>query len=129
MTDDEFLEALTELEEVLTDNGRRASLIKKRIAQLRRLRAKDVPYTELVTGEAGPLIVHLLTESSTALDSCGANVRRAEAKALYAEGLTMEQIAKSFGVTRQRVSALLRKALKDPRSAGEGDPPGSRPPL
>jgi hypothetical protein len=108
-TGDEFLEALTALEEVLADNGRRATLIKKRIAQLRRLRARDVPYTELVVGEDGPLIVHLLTASSAALDTCGANVRRAEAKALYAEGLTMEQIAHSFGVTRQRVSALLRK--------------------
>jgi hypothetical protein len=115
MSDDEFLEALTALEEVLADNGRRAGLIKKRIAQLRRLRARDVPYTELVISEDGPLIVQLLTESSTALDSCGANVRRAEAEALYAEGLTMERIAKSFGVTRQRVSALLRKGPTGPR--------------
>jgi DNA-binding transcriptional regulator LsrR (DeoR family) len=37
-------------------------------------------------------------------------VRRAEAQALYAEGMTMEQIADRFGVTRQRVSTLLRKA-------------------
>jgi Homeodomain-like domain len=106
---DEFLEALVALEEVLADNGKRATLIKKRIAQLRRLRARDTPYAELVASEDGPLIVQLLTESSTKLDTCGATVRRAEAKALYAEGLTMEQIAKSFGVTRQRVSALLRK--------------------
>jgi hypothetical protein len=112
---DEFLEALTALEEVLADNGRRASLIKKRIAQLRRSRARDVPYTALVASEDGPLIVHLLTQSSAALDISGANVRRAEAEALYAEGLTMEQIAKSFGVTRQRVSALLRKGPEDRR--------------
>jgi DNA-directed RNA polymerase specialized sigma24 family protein len=115
MSDDEFLESLTALEEVLADNGRRATLIKKRIAQLRRLRARDVSYTELVTSEDEPLIVQLLTESSAALDTCGANVRRAEAQALYAEGLTMEQIARRFGVTRQRVSALLRKAPKDSR--------------
>jgi hypothetical protein len=107
-SDDEFLEALAALEEVLADNGKRAGLIKKRIAQLRRLRAREMPYTELVVSGDGPLIVQLLTASSMALDSCGANVRRAEARALYAEGLTMEQIAKSFGVTRQRVSALLR---------------------
>jgi DNA-directed RNA polymerase sigma subunit (sigma70/sigma32) len=115
MTGDEFLEALTALEDVLADNGRRASLIKKRIAQLRRLRARDVPYAELVGSEHEPLIVQLVTESTAALDTSGANVRRAEARALYAEGLTMEQIAKSFGVTRQRVSALLRKGPKDPR--------------
>jgi hypothetical protein len=114
-SDDELLEALTALEKVLADNGRRTSLIKKRIAQLRRLRARDVPYTELVASEDGPLIVHLLTQSSAALDTSGANVRRAEAEALYAEGLTMEQIAKSFGVTRQRVSALLRNSPKHAR--------------
>jgi hypothetical protein len=111
---DELLEALTALEEALADNERRARLIKRRIAQLRRSRAKDVPYTDLVTSENGPLIVHLLTESSAALDTSGAGVRRAEAEALYAEGQTMEQIAKSFGVTRQRVSALLRRG-KDQR--------------
>jgi DNA invertase Pin-like site-specific DNA recombinase len=111
-SNDEFLEALAALEEILADNGKRASLIKKRIAQLRRLRAKDMSYTELVARKDGPLIVQLLTESSTALDSSGASVRRAEAKALYAEGLTMEEIAKSFGVTRQRVSALLRKGAQ-----------------
>lgn len=110
LNEDEFLEALKALEDVLADNGRRTSLIKKRIAQLRRSRSRDVPYAELVGNEHAPLIVHLLTESSAALDTAGANVRRAEAEALYAEGLTMEQIAESFGVTRQRVSALLRKS-------------------
>jgi hypothetical protein len=115
MTDDELLEALTALEKVLADNARRASLIKKRIAQLRRSRARDVPYAELVGREQGPLIVQLLTEGSAALDTAGANVRRAEAEALYAEGLTMEQIAESFGVTRQRVSALLNKGPKGQR--------------
>jgi DNA-directed RNA polymerase specialized sigma24 family protein len=110
MAEDDFLHALTALEEVLADNSTRETLIRKRIARLRKLRARGVPYAETVSSEDGPLIVQLLTESSTALDSCGANVRRAEAQALYAEGLTMEQIAERFGVTRQRVSAVLRKA-------------------
>jgi hypothetical protein len=112
MAKDEFLEALTALEDVLGDHATRAGLIKKRIAQIRRLRAKGASYTEIVSSKDGPLIVQLLTESSVALDTSGANVRRAEARALYAEGLTMEQIAERFGVTRQRVSALLRKAFE-----------------
>ena len=45
-----------------------------------------------------------------ALAEFGARVRRAEAVALYGEGMTMEEIAEKFGVTRQRVSALLRDA-------------------
>ena len=110
MAEDAFLETLTALEHTLADNERRATLIKKRIAQLRRSRSKGASYAEIVSSKDGPLIVQLLTESSTALDTSGANVRRAEALALYAEGLTMEQIAKRFGVTRQRISTLLRKA-------------------
>jgi DNA-directed RNA polymerase sigma subunit (sigma70/sigma32) len=112
VAEDHFLEALMALEDVLADNGRRASLIKKRIAKLRRLRSRGAPYAEIVSSNDEPLIVQLITESSTALDTSGANVRRAEAHALYAEGLTMEQIAERFGVTRQRVSTLLRKATK-----------------
>jgi hypothetical protein len=111
MAEDEFLEALTALEQVLADHGRRAKLINKRIAEIRRLRSKGASYTEIVSSKDSPLIVQLLTESSTALDRCGANVRRAEAHALYREGLTMEQIGERFGVTRQRVSTLLRKTL------------------
>jgi DNA-directed RNA polymerase specialized sigma24 family protein len=110
VAEDAFLEALGALEDVLAENSKRASLIKKRIARIRKSRSKGVPYVETVFSEHGPLIVHLLTESSAALDSCGGNVRRAEAEALYAEGLTMEQIAERFGVTRQRVSTLLRRA-------------------
>jgi hypothetical protein len=109
MADDAFLEALTVLDEALADNQQRAKLIKRRIAELRRLRANGTSYAEIVSSRNGPLLVQLLTESSTALDTSGANVRRAEAQALYAEGLTMEQIAEHFGVSRQRVSALLRK--------------------
>ena len=89
-------EALTALEHTLADNQKRATLIKKRIAQLRRLRARGASYAEVVSIRDGPLIVQLLTESSKALDTSGANVRRAEAYALYAEGLTMEQIAERF---------------------------------
>jgi hypothetical protein len=109
MADDAFLKALTALEATLADNHERTKLIKKRITQLRRLRANGTSYAEIVATRDGPLLVQLLTESSTALDTSGASVRRAEARALYAEGLTMDQIADGFGVTRQRVSTLLRK--------------------
>ena len=74
------------------------------------MRAKGASLAEIVAVRDGPLIVQLFTESSAALDTSGASVRRAEARALYAEGLTMDEIAERFGVTRQRVSDLLRKA-------------------
>jgi hypothetical protein len=110
MVEDPFLRALIALEDVIADNDRRATLIKKRMARIRKARARGVPYSDAVADEDGPLIVQLLTESSAALDTSGATVRRAEAQALYSEGMTMDQIARHFGVTRQRVSALLRRS-------------------
>ena len=108
MAEDEFLEALKSLEQTLADNQKRATLIKRRIAQLRRMRSRGASYAEMVSISDGPLIVQLLTESSKALDTSGAHVRRVEAQALYDEGMTMEQIAERCGVTRQRVSTLLK---------------------
>ena len=113
MTEDPFLEALTALERVLGENDQRAKQIRRRIAQVRRQRSGGAEYSEIVASEDGPLVVQLLTESSTSLDIAGAQVRRAEAHALYAEGLTMEQIAEVFGVSRQRVSTLLRKGRNE----------------
>jgi transposase len=49
-----------------------------------------------------------VTRNIEALQEAGARVRREEARALHAGGLSMEAIARHFGVTRQRVSALLR---------------------
>ena len=63
MAQDAFLEALTALEDTLADNQKRTTLIKKRIAQLRRLRSKGASYAESVDGRDGPLIVQLLTDS------------------------------------------------------------------
>lgn len=95
---------------MLDANAERADLIRRRIAAIRKMRAEGRPYSEIVVAERRPLIVQLLTESATAIDRCGAAVRRTEARALHEEGLTMDRIAELFGVSRQRVSALLRGA-------------------
>ncbi len=112
---DSFLRALTDLDRALDDNVARAKAMKKRIAQIQRQRAAGKSYTEIVDTKDAPLIVRLLTESAQALDTTGARVRRAVALALHEEGMTMEQIAAKFGVTRQRISGLLSDARSDPR--------------
>lgn len=111
---DSFLRALSDLDEALDANIARTRLMKRRIAQIERERAAGASYREIVDGETSPLIVQLLTESRRALDDAGARVRRTEALALHEEGMTMEQIAAKFGVTRQRVSGLLSAARSDP---------------
>lgn len=106
--DDPILEALDALEEALKANAVRTDIILERIARVRELRANGAKYVDLAGSEPGPPIVQLVTASATALDHYGVRLRRAAAQVLYNEGLTMEQIAAAFGVTRQRVSALLK---------------------
>jgi Sigma-70, region 4 len=108
MARDPVLESLDRLEQAVTANADRAARIKRRIEHIRRERAAGRGYREIVTAEEPPLIVQLVTQSATALDQFGVQLRRTEAQALYDEGLTMEQIADLFGVTRQRVSTLLK---------------------
>jgi DNA-directed RNA polymerase sigma subunit (sigma70/sigma32) len=107
---DPLLSALSDLDREIGENIERASLMKRRIAQIRRDRAAGRSYREIVEAEEGALFARLLSESRRALDDTGARVRRTEALALHDEGMTMEQIAEMFGVTRQRVSGLLRDA-------------------
>jgi len=105
---DPVLEALTALEAALDDNAHRHDQMHARIAMIREQRAAGRSWRELVPDERQPLIVQLLTECRQALDRAGVEVRRAEAQCLHREGMTMDEIAHHFGVTRQRVSAILR---------------------
>jgi predicted transcriptional regulator len=117
VTDDALGKALLDLDRVLDRNLERITLIKRRIAQIQRQHADGLSYTQIVELARSPLLVQLITESRQTLDGCGARVRRAEALALHEEGMTMEQIAGRFGVTRQRVSALLREARRETASS------------
>jgi len=106
---DAFMEALDELDRALDDSLEMTHRMKRRIADLRAARARHLPLREIVPQEEAPLLVQLLTQTTNLLHSYGNRVRRTEARALHEEGMTMDEIAKLFGVTRQRVSALLRE--------------------
>jgi hypothetical protein len=104
-----FLAALRQLHRALDENIDRAHRMKRRIVELENACVTGRPISEIVLGETTPLLVQLLTESADALHEHGSRVRRTEARALHREGMTMDQIAQLFGVSRQRVSALLRE--------------------
>jgi transcriptional regulator with XRE-family HTH domain len=102
------MQALDDLDRALDDSVDMTRRVKERIAEIRAARARGQSMSEIVPQEETPLIVQLLTEITNLLHSYGNRVRRTEARALHQEGMTMEEIARLFGVTRQRVSALLR---------------------
>jgi hypothetical protein len=107
---DPVLAGFDDLERVLEENARRAEAMRERMTWIRERRAEGLSWRELVPAEVRPLVVELLSDSTLALDRIGARVRRAEAKLLYDDGMTMDEIARYFGVSRQRVSGLLREA-------------------
>ncbi len=114
--DDSFLRALSDLSDALDANVARVELIKRQIAEIQRERAAGKSYREIVDAEDDDsLVVKLVSQNLRTLDDVGARVRRTKALVLHNEGMTMDQIAAKFGVTRQRVSSLLREARSDPR--------------
>ncbi|HVL96881.1 MAG TPA: hypothetical protein VM266_13570 [Solirubrobacteraceae bacterium] len=109
-----FLAALDDLERALDANEELTARMRQRMAAIRAGCASGRPLSEVIAVEKPPLIVQLLSESAALVQATGARVRRTEAHALYREGLTMDRIARLFGVTRQRVSALLREPAPPP---------------
>lgn len=105
---DAFVEALDALDRALDVNVVRALRMRTRIKELQKACATGRPISDIIPEESAPLIVELLTQNTETLHTYGSQVRRAEARVLHAEGMPMEQIARLFGVTRQRVSTLLR---------------------
>ena len=106
---DIFLTTLDDLLIATDANVERANLIKERIDDLRSQVASGVSVAQALATEPTPLIVELITENISSLQEVGARLRWSEASLLREEGMTAADIARLFGVSRQRVSALLNK--------------------
>lgn len=106
--DDPVLAALDALDDALATANAGTARMRRRLATLREERVAGRGYGEIVAAEPAPRLVEMLSHATRDLDAAGAAVRRAAARALHDEGMTMDEIATFFGVSRQRVSALLR---------------------
>ena len=94
-------------------------MLSARAARMRAARAGGAPWREVVDGEERPLIAEMLTDTISRFESAGTRFRRAKARALHEEGMTMDQIASLFGVTRQRISVLLQPRPSNSPPAGD----------
>ena len=104
-----LLAALTQLESAAHDNVERSRKLQRRARYLHERLQEGDSLRDLVEAEPTPRMVELLSTNMATLETAGAEFRAAEALALRAEGLTIEAIAELFGVTRQRISALLKQ--------------------
>ena len=106
--EDEALAALMRLVAVTDGVLATLELVEQRAKFIADRRLEGIPWGEIVPLEQRPLVVELTADAMQRLAEASADFRRGEARALYAEGHTMDAIAALFGVTRQRVSSLLR---------------------
>ena len=100
---EDLLASLNRICEPRTKIGRRASLIRRR-------RELGDPYSVIVPDEEPPLIIERAREGLNDLIVAAGRLQRAEAQALYAEGMSMDRIGALFGVSRQRVADFVRHA-------------------
>lgn len=105
----ELESALQELSDALRDNAQRNSEVLGRIEAVLAQLAAGSTVAEITHREHRPQIVELISQNLEVLQTLGANTRFAHARALRADGLTIEEIAQLFSVTRQRISALLSR--------------------
>lgn len=110
---DPVISALDNLVEALSRNIEASELAIRRARTIKELRAEGLDYRAIADETGEPLVVQLVTQNLERLRVYGAQLRHAHAAALHDEGLTMDQIAELFGVTRQRISALLRSGRED----------------
>lgn len=119
---DDVLAALDGVVVGLQENARRIEATLARIEQIREQRQSGLSYAQIAEGETGPRVVELITTSLLALDRVGHRLRAAGALALRREGVTTARIAQIFGVSRQRITYLLRGAAVTPAGADGENP-------
>jgi hypothetical protein len=103
---------VTELDSCIAELQR----ARRRSGDLLTKRRAGQPWVEIVTTEAKPLVVESISTVLGSLATAGHAWRREQASALQGEQVSINRIAALFGVTRQRISALLRERDEGNRS-------------
>lgn len=106
---DDLLAALDALVAVLGESTKRNRLATKQAQAIKRLHKGGQSYRDIFARDEHSLIRQVTHENVERLLRVSTRLRWAEARALHAEGMTMDKIAVLFGVTRQRISGLLRE--------------------
>jgi hypothetical protein len=105
---DTAVEALTALVTALDSCIAELCRARDRAEHLRDERRNGLPWLDIVTEERRPLVVEQISTVMATLATAGGTWRREQAHALHSERVSINRIAALFGVTRQRISALLR---------------------
>lgn len=118
--DDEVLRSLDELMACARENMSMWLAVMERVERTRQLRATGMRYRDMGALQASttPTVIEAVTTNQDRLNRAAAAFRRATAQQLLSEGVPQAEIARMFGVTRQRVAAIIDSA----QSTGESEP-------
>jgi hypothetical protein len=109
---DPAVRALRELVSVLDACAAELGGARERAEKLLDERRSGRAWLDIVTAESRPLVVEQVSSVMAALAGAGGAWRREQAYALASERVSINRIAAMFGVTRQRISALLRERAR-----------------
>lgn len=105
---DDVLVVLAQTLAVLRENMARLEQALRRGAEIREQRLAGRSYQDILEHAQRPLLIETITTNLRELQRAGHELRRAEAMALRDEGVSLARIAELFGVSPQRVSAILK---------------------
>ena len=114
---DEVLRALDDVVDAAHASAAETHEIIERAHHIRHLRGRHDTWRSTLEEEDRPRMVEQLTIVLNRLSMASGRLRRAQAHALRNEGMSIEQVAALFGVSRQRVSMLLRSKPDDSDAA------------
>ncbi|WP_345771531.1 hypothetical protein [Geodermatophilus normandii] len=120
--EDTAVAALEQLVREIDRCARELEDARTRAEHLLAQRRSGESWLDIVSGESRPLVVERISTVLSALARAGSSWRRAQARALQAEQVSINRIAAMFGVTRQRISALLRDQPGSPDGTIEAPP-------
>jgi DNA invertase Pin-like site-specific DNA recombinase len=106
---DEVLDALDGVGQAAVATRQTTVELERKAEEMRQMRRSGRAWPEIVSAEQRPRLTELLSATLRLLSDKGVLFRRALARAMHAEGMSIEQIARQFGVSRQRISNLLRR--------------------
>jgi hypothetical protein len=105
---DPAVRALDELSAQIRQSIVQLQAADERLGHLAEQRAAGQTWFDIVSNEERPLVVETITRVLEELGEIGSRFRREEALALQRENVSTYRIGQLFGVTRQRISALVR---------------------
>ncbi len=105
---DPALRALTSLSEVAAAGANELQALDADISTMKGQRRRGWSWSRIISAAGSPNPLSIVTRIASDLSRANGALRRALARALRDEGMQLTDIARLFGVTRQRVGALLR---------------------